>query len=292
MQFRRIKLRFRRRLRKGQKQVEGLGTQAEQQIEQHVFLRFGRLAPVRRFVISWILLIVLLIGGVAFQNIYLSNYFQTLKPVPGGIYNEGVIGTFTSANPLYATSNADSTVSHLLFSGLLTYNDQNQLVGDLASDYSVDARGVNYTVHLRPNLKWQDGQPLTSADVLYTYQMIQNPDAKSPLQSSWTGVKVSAPDARTVVFTLPSPLASFPYNMTNGIVPQHLLANIPPTDLRSADFNTVHPVGSGPFSWQAIQVQGATPATAQEQIALVPFSGYQGGKPKLQEFIVHVYADE
>lgn len=293
MQFRRIKLRLRRRLRKGQQQVEDLGVQAEQQIEEHIFKRFERLASVRRFVISWVLLLVLLISGVVIQNISLSNYYQTLRPVPGGIYNEGVLGTFTNANPLYASSSADSTVSRLLFAGLLKYDDQNKLVGDLASDYSVDTtRGVTYTVHLKPHLTWQDGQPLTSADVVYTYQMIQNPDAKSPLQASWQGIKVTATDSRTVVFTLPGPLASFPYNMTNGIVPQHLLGSIPPADLRSADFNTVHPVGAGPFSWQAIQVAGGTPATAREQIALVPFDGYQGGKPKLQEFVVHVYADQ
>ena len=291
MQLKRIRLRFRRQFRKSQKRVEGFSAHAEEQIEKHVFKRFGRLNDVRRFVISWVSLIVLLIAGVVAQNITLSNYFQTVQPVPGGVYNEGVLGTFTNANPMYATNNVDSTVSKLIFSGLLKHDTTNKLVGDLATDYTVDTNGVTYTFKLKPNLTWQDGQPLTSADVLYTYQMIQNPDAQSPLLSSWQGITVTAPDPLTVVFKLPGPLAAFPYNVTNGIVPQHLLGKIIPSDLRSAEFNTANPVGAGPFAWQAIEVKGDDPKTAQQQIALVPFKKYSLGQPKLSEFIVHAYAD-
>ena len=287
-----IRLRFRRSLRKGQKQVGDLGAQAEQQIEQHLFKRFGRLTPIRRFLAAWLSLLVVLIVGLVIQNFSLSGYYQTLRPVPGGIYSEGVQGRFTTANPLYATSNADTTVSRLIFSGLFTYDQQGRLIGDLASSYSVE-HGDTYTVHLKPHLTWQDGQPLTSADVVFTYGLIQNPDAQSPLQSGWSGIKVTAPDAHTVVFKLPGDLASFPYNLTNGIVPQHLLASVPPSDLRSADFNTVHPVGAGPFAWQAVQVTGnGDPATTDEQIALTPFNHYQGGAPKLQKFVVQVFATE
>jgi peptide/nickel transport system substrate-binding protein len=293
MRTRFIRLRFRRRIRKGQQQVEDLGVQAEQQIERHLFKRFGRLLPIRRFVAAWLGLLLLLIGGVVAQNLALSGYYQTLRTVPGGIYNEGLQGRFTNANPIYATSDVDTTVSRLIFAGLFSYDDQGKLVGDLASSYSVDARGTTYTVHLKPRLTWQDGRPLTSSDVLFTYQLIQNPDTQSPLQNSWTGITVTAPDPQTVVFKLPNILASFPSNLTNGIVPRHLLASIPPSDMRSADFNTVNPIGAGPFTWQAIQVTGnGDPDTTGEQIGLVPFAGYQGGKPKLQKFVVQVFATD
>src|SRR5665213_1959056 len=119
MQLRLIRLRFRRRMRKGQQQVEDLGVQAEQHIERHLFKRFERLAPIRRFLVGWLGLLVLLIAGLVIQNLSLSGYYQTLRAVPGGIYNEGVHGLFTNANPLYATSDADATVSHLIFAGLL-----------------------------------------------------------------------------------------------------------------------------------------------------------------------------
>jgi peptide/nickel transport system substrate-binding protein len=292
MQFRRVRRQLKRRLTRSQRQVEDLGQHAERDMDRYLFRRFGRLFPVRRFVIGWLLLFVLLICGVFGQSLLLDGYYQTLKPVPGGMYSEGILGTFTNANPIYATSDADTTVSHLLFAGLFTYNSKNQLVGDLASRYTINSVGTTYTVYLKPHLTWQDGVPLTAQDVAFTYHLIQNPDAQSPLQGSWQNVSVSAPNPTTVVFKLQDVLASFPYSLTNGIVPQHLLQNIPFDELRSANFNTVDPVGAGPFAWQAIQVSGDNPTDAQVQIALRPFANYQGGKPKLQQFVVHTYADQ
>ncbi len=292
MRFRLLRLRFRRRLQLGEKRAEDLSEQAEIGIEKYILRRFGRLHKVRRFVITWILLLLIGIFGTLGQNYLLSNYFQTLKPVPGGIYNEGVVGTFTTANPIYAVSDVDLSVSHLIFASLLTYNSRNQLVGELASSYSVNSLGNVYTVHLKPNLTWQDGSPLTSKDVVFTYNLIENPNAESPLANSWQGVNVSAEGPSTVVFNLPNTLASFPQFLTTGIIPQHLLTNIPASEMRSATFNSQDPVGSGPFSWQSISVSGNDPSNAIEEITLTPFSHYVLGKPKLDQFVLHAYANQ
>lgn len=293
MQFRLIRLRFRRRLRKGQRQVEDLGTQAEQQIERHLFKRFNHLVPIRRFVVSWLSLMALLIGVGVAQNLALSDYYQTLRPVPGGIFTEGVLGRFTNANPIYATSEADGSLARLIFAGLLTYDSNGNLVGDLAEGYSVDEVGTTYTVKLRSGLSWHDSQPLTSADVVYTYQLIQNPDARSPLQGAWQSIEILAPDAQTIVFKLPGGLAAFPSSLTTGILPKHRLANVQPADLRAADFNTINPIGAGPFKWQAIELGGAiNPKQSQVSIALAPFEAYQAGAPKLQQMVIKFYADK
>jgi peptide/nickel transport system substrate-binding protein len=286
------KLRLRRLMRSQKRQVEDLGVQAEEQLEQHFFRRLGRLAHVRRFVVGWLSLFVLLVIAVVLQTASLARYYQAVVPVPGGVYTEGILGSFTNANPLYAVGPVDGAVSRLLFDGLLTFNEQNQLVGGLAEKWSVDESGINYTVVLRPNLAWQDGKPITSDDVVFTYQTIQNPDAKSPLIINWQGIHVTAVDARTVRFTLPSVLASFPYSMTNGIVPKHLLADKPVSQLRSIGFDTVEPVGSGPFKMEAVEVTGDTPETRQEQIALAPNDRYYGGAPKIQQYKIRSFLDE
>ncbi len=149
----RFQLRLLRHFRKSREQVGGLGVQAEEHIDQHLLKRFDRLTPpVRRMVFGWIALLSLLIIALVIQNFALSSHYQTLKPAPGGIYNEGVRGRFTNANPMYAVSDADKTVSRLIFAGLLTADEKGNLVGDLAKDYAVDAHGTTYTVHLRPNL--------------------------------------------------------------------------------------------------------------------------------------------
>lgn len=294
LKFRRqraFKLRFRRQLRLQKRQVEELGAQAEQRIENDFFKRLERLAHVKRFIISWLLLIVLLIGVVVAQTRSLSSYYQVLTPAPGGTYTEGVLGAFTNANPIYATGLANTSVSELVFAGLLTYNQKNRLTGDLAESWTVDKSGTLYTVTLRPDLTWHDGHELTSADVVFTYNVIQNPDAGSPLFGSWNDIKVSAKGARAVVFRLPNPLASFPYSLTTGIIPKHILGDVPMASMRSVSFNSTQPVGAGPFQWQAIELSGGSADKRQEKVALKAFEDYHAGKPKLNGFVIRTFRE-
>ncbi len=265
---------------------------ATKSIEKNFFNRFEHLLAVRRFISVWVLFWTMLGLITVWQLVSLTHYFQTVQPVPGGIYNEGILGTLSNVNPIYATGEVDTSLSQLIFAGLMGYNSNNQLIGVLATGYSVDSRGTLYTVKLRPNLRWQDGQPLTAADVVFTFKTLQNPEAESPLYSSWQDIVVSSPSPLTIQFKLPNPLASFPYNLTVGIIPKHILGNLQPTDMRAATFNTYNPIGAGPFSWHAIEVSGNTPQNAAEQISLLPFKDYVLGEPKLTEFIVHAYADQ
>ncbi|MCA9344545.1 hypothetical protein KC946_01795, partial [Candidatus Saccharibacteria bacterium] len=135
-------------------------------------------------------------------------------------------------------------------------------------------------------------KPLTSADVVYTYNMIKNPDAKSPLASSWQGIKIKAQGPNQVVFTLPSILSSFPYSMVNGILPKHLLDGVPPTQLRSVTFNTKSPVGSGPFKWEAVEVIGSDTQNRDQRIELVPFEDYVKGQPAIDKFLIRTFSEE
>ncbi|MFZ1323705.1 MAG: ABC transporter substrate-binding protein [Candidatus Saccharimonadales bacterium] len=286
------KLRWRRKFRRRQRQIEDIGSSTEENLDRHFFRRLGRLYEVRRFLAAWILLVVAMIGAVVVQTRALGDYYLQTVPVAGGIYSEGILGSYTNANPIYASSEVDASVSRLLFAGLLTYDKQNNLTGDLAESWSVDGTGKRYTVTLRDKLKWHDNKPLTANDVVFTFQTVQNPDARSPFFSSWQGIKVSAKDNRTVIFELPSILASFPYALTSGIIPEHVLRNVEPGELRGSLFNTVEPVGAGPFKWKDVQVYGDTAADREQRIALSAFDDYHRGRPRLSEFIVRAYLEE
>ncbi len=286
------KLRWRRNFRRKQRQLEDIGSQTEEQLDRHFFRRLGRLYDVRRFTAGWLLLIVLLLGLTVVQTRALSRYYQTIQPLAGGIFTEGAVGSYTNTNPIFATSDVDLSVSRLLFSSLFMYNSSNQFVGDLATDIAVDPTGKVYTVKLRPNVLWHDQKPLTSADVAFTYQAIQNPDTRSPLFSAWQGVKVDAPDPQTVVFTLPNILASFPYSLTNGILPKHVLEKTEPGNLRSALFNTTEPVGSGPFVWHGVEVNGNKVEDREQHISLSANDRYFKGRPKLNELVIHTFLNE
>jgi peptide/nickel transport system substrate-binding protein len=289
MGLRTLKFRTRRWWRRSFRSGEGLARQSSEQLEKDFFGRLSRLRDVWRPVTAWLLLFLILITALIVQMVRLRTYYQVQQPVAGGIYSEGIVGTFTTANPLYALSDVDTSVSRLIFAGLMTYDAQGKLIGDLADHWSVNSTGTVYMVHLRPNLSWQDGKPLTAADVVFTYQMAQSPDAQSPLQPSWKGVTVAAADSRTVTFTLPNPLSSFPYSLTTGIIPQHLLGSLDPSQIRSAAFNT-HPIGAGPFSWGTIGVSGSS-NNIEEQLTLLPFKGYWAGEPKLNSFNLYTYAN-
>lgn len=280
------KLRWRRRFRRSQHRVENFSVSAEQGLDQYFFKRFGNLGTVRRFVTGWVLLVVLLGTGVVLQARALSPYYQEIQPTDGGIYTEGILGSFSNTNPLYATGSVDSSVSRLIFAGLTKYDSQGALVNDLARTVTADEKGSSYTVTLRDDIFWHDGRPVVADDIIFTYQLIQNPDAKSALRSNWQGTKFEKKDDRTIIFTLPHPLSSFPHLLTTGIVPEHLLSNIPPSQLRTVSFNTSSPIGTGPFKWDSIQISGQTPEVREEQIGLSANPRYHDGAPKLDRIII------
>lgn len=289
---RKTKLRWRRIIRKRKRQVGEIGSTTEQNLERHLIRRLIRLPNVRRFLAGWIGLLFLLSVGVILQTRALSNEYQDVQPKAGGTFQEGMIGTFTNANPLYASSSVDNSVSRLVFASLLKHDNQNKLVGDLAESWTIDETETVYTVKLKPNLTWHDGKPLTADDVVFTYQTIQNPEAKSNLYASWQNIKIDATDAQTVVFTLPNSLSSFPYSLTNGIVPKHILSSVKPGQLRSNTFNNVAPTGSGPFRFTKVEVVGNTPDNRQERIAFTAFDNYHAGRPKLDGFVIRTFADQ
>lgn len=286
------KLRLRRIFRRRKKVALQAADQAEEQLDRLFFRRLARLGNVRRFVVGWISLLVLLVVSVGLQSRSLGAYYQSIAPIDGGTLREGVVGSFTNANPLYAVSTVDSSISRLIFSGLFMHDANDQLLPDLAEKIEPDDKGQVYKVSIRKNISWHDGHPLTAEDVVFTYQTIQKPDAKSPLLTSWQGVAVRQVDDYTVEFSLPSPLASFPYSLTNGIVPAHILKDVPAGQLRSVGFNTQNPVGTGPFTWQTVEVAGLERDTRTEQIALRRYMQYHLGAPKIEQYVLKTFRQD
>ena len=286
---RKTHLRIRKHIRKHKKLVSRVGESANKQLDRHFFRRWHNVHGASRFTLGWMTLLVILIFGVIVQTKMLGGYYLFNTPSSGGVYTEGMVGVFSGANPIYATTNADLSVSKLVFASLLTYDNKNQLVGDLAQSWEVDDKGTTYTVKLKNNLLWQDGQSLTSDDVVYTFQTIQNPDAKSPLLANWMGIKIEKVDNMTVKFILPNAYSPFIYSLTTGIVPKHILSNISASQLRSAAFNTENPIGSGPFRWKNISVTGINANDKTEVIQMTRFDNYRSSQAKLDGITLNLY---
>lgn len=287
----RRKLHFRRKLRKQRSQVTELSLQADDHLERMVLRRLDRLMFVRRFVAGWMALFLLISIVLVVQNRNLSGYYQSLQPVQGGIYSEGIVGTFTTVNPLYIAGTADATISKLVFSGLFKYDTNNRLIGDLAQSWEIDNKETRYLVKLKQNIKWHDGQPFTADDVLFTYKMAQNPDAKSILYSSFRDIKIKKLNDYAVTFELPNQLSSFPYSLTTGILPQHLLKDVEPIQMRSATFNT-SPVGTGPFEWKFVEIKGGSATDREQIITLSTNDEYHSGAPHLGGYSLRTFRNE
>lgn len=285
------KRRWRRLFRRRKREAIQLGQQADEKIESLLIRRFDRLVSVRRFIFMWVSFFIILIFAGVVQLRGLSAHYQELRPVPGGIYNEGRIGSFTNANPIYTTGLTDLAVSRLVFSGLLKYDDTNNLIGDLAERYELNPAQTRYTVYLKKNIQWHDGPKFNADDVVFTYKTIQNSEAQSPFYTTWRGITVTKQDDYTVHFDLPNTLSSFPHSLTNGIVPSHLLSSTPPSQLRSSPFNS-RPVGTGPFEWRFVSVSGSTAESRQQRINLSSFKKYWEGKPKLDSISIVTFNSE
>jgi peptide/nickel transport system substrate-binding protein len=169
----------------------------------------------------------------------------------GRRYVEGVLGHATNASPFGARSAADRDLVALLFRGLVRLGPDQTIVGDLASTWEVDPSGNTWTFHLRPGLRWQDGEPLTSDDVVFTIAALSDPAYDGPGAGSWGEVTAIASDPLTVSLRLATPLGGFLQAATQPIAPAHLLAGVPAAALSSDPFG-LHPIGSGSFRLVAL----------------------------------------
>jgi len=287
------RLRLRRKVRRQQKQANTQIQRAGEHFEEHFIGRLDSVVDARRFIATWLFLAVLMVGITLIQSLNLSALYQKATPAQGGIYTEGMVGTYSGANPIFATGAVDSSVSKLLFAGLLTYDNNNQLVGDIAEGYTVDDSGRVYTLNLKQNVLWHDGIRLTADDVVFTYKLIQNPEVKSPKFTGWQGIEVSKIGDFTVQFVLKNALTSFPHGLTTGILPEHIVGRIEPGALRASSFNTTQPVGAGPFKWNGLQLSSATAVGSSTGIISMVFNpSYFRDRPMLDGFNLHTYENE
>ncbi len=174
-----------------------------------------------------------------------------IKPAEGGIYSEGIVGTFNRLNPVLDYYNqADREVDRLLFSGMLRIDDRGLPQADLATSWGISRDGTIYNFSLNPNAVWHDGEPVTSDDVIYTLQMMLADDSPLPddLREFWKQIEVNRLDEKTLQFKLPEPYAPFLDYLTFGVLPSHLLGDLTLADLVNNPFN-LQPVGSGPYQF-------------------------------------------
>src|SRR4029078_11931071 len=151
-------------------------------------------------------------------------------------------------NPVLAPDIGSVLINKVIFSGLVRPDENLHPSPDLAESWTASPDGLEYTFHLRPNVKWHDGEPFSARDVKFTFEQIIDSTSGSRLRSDFAAIaSIDAIDSLTVKFHLRAPFAPFlallGYNA--GILPEHVLRGRKLTD--AGNFSREKPVGTGPF---------------------------------------------
>ncbi len=137
-----------------------------------------------RFAVAGLVLMLAIVGGAMYATDYAESPEPTpiyATPPPAVTYREGVVGHPSSINPLTASTQVDRDLVALLFRGLLRAGPNGTLLPDLARSWAVSPDGLTYTFNMRTDARWEDGQPVTAADVVFTVGLAQDPDYDGPL---------------------------------------------------------------------------------------------------------------
>lgn len=237
--------------------------------------------------IIWTLTALLIISSTIWSWRFYQRHL-TISPKANGEYTEGLIGFPSYINPLLQISDADRSLSYLIFSGLLRRDKNQQLVPDLAENYEISDDQKTYTFKLRRDVIWHDGEKFTSNDVAFTIESIQKPEFKSPLNISFNGIEIEVIDDYIIKFILPEPYSPFLNLLTVGILPEHLWSNIEPNTAPLASYN-LEPIGTG--RWQFSKLTSDKNTGLIKSIELKRFNQYYQTKSYLEKIIFKFYPD-
>jgi peptide/nickel transport system substrate-binding protein len=193
---------------------------------------------------------------------------------------ESSIGDARRLDPVIANDSASGTINDQVFNGLVKYDKDIKLVGDLAERWDVSADGKTITFHIRRGVKWHDGVEFTADDCLFTYQKLIDPKVVTPYSSSYMDVKNAEVVGRyTFQVTYKEPFSPALESWAIGMIPKHLLEG---KDINTDIFNR-KPVGTGPYKFKEW--------IAGQKIMLDANNEYFEGRPNIDQFIYRIIPD-
>lgn len=201
-------------------------------------------------------------------------------PANGDALVVGTIGEPSNLIPLLASDSSSHDVAGNVFNGLVKYDKNLELAGDLAESWQVSPDGLTITFKLRKGVKWHDGVEFTSRDVLYTYRVTVDPKTPTAYAEDFRQVKTAeAPDLYTFRVTYGKPFAPALASWGMGILPAHLLEG---KDITKSELSR-RPVGTGPYRFKEW--------VAGQKLVLEAFPDYFEGRPYIDRYIYRIIPD-
>ena len=202
-------------------------------------------------------------------------------PAYGDLLIDASIGDASTLIPPLASDASSHDVAGYIYNGLLKYDGDLNLVGDLAESWEVSPDGLTITFKLRKGVKWQDGAPFTAQDVMFTYQLMVDPKTPTAYGEDYKQVKkAEVLDDYTFRVTYPQPFAPALGSWALAILPKHLLEG---QDITKSPLAR-NPVGTGPFKFREWR--------AGDKIILSYNPDYFEGRPYLNDYVYLIKPDQ
>jgi len=190
------------------------------------------------------------------------------------------IGDASTLIPALASDASSLAAAGYVYNGLVKYDKDLSITGDLAESWDISEDGLKITFHLRKGVKWHDGVPFTSHDVMFTYKTMVSPKTPTAYAESYLQVKsASTPDDYTFVVTYEKPFAKALISWGLNILPKHLLDG---KDITKSPLGR-HPIGTGPYKF----VEWKT----GEKLVFTANDDYFEGKPGIGKVIIRIIPD-
>jgi len=171
---------------------------------------------------------------------------------------------------------------------LFKYDANGRTIPDLAESYELSEDKLTYTIHLKQNIHWHDGEAFSADDIIFTINSISNPAYKSPLRGSWQGIETNKIDDLTIEFKIKNPYVGFLNDLTFGILPKHLWESVNPENFSLSSLN-LKPIGTGPYKYKGIQKDAKDNILSYK---LVSNPDYFSGRPYISKITFNFYIDE
>jgi peptide/nickel transport system substrate-binding protein len=216
-----------------------------------------------------------------------NSLFLIPVPAHGGSFSEGMVGLPRSINPVLAFTETDKNLTSLIYSGLMKF-EGNEIVKDLADTYTISEDGLVYDFKIKDNIRFHDGTQLTTDDIEFTIQKIQDNEIKSPKYVDWASVIIKKISPTEIQFILRQPYAPFLTNTTIGIIPKNIWKN-QSTEQFIFNQKNLEPIGSGPYKVSSVNKDKAGTPTSY---SLSSFNKYHGNEPFISNIDIFFYQNE
>lgn len=205
----------------------------------------------------------------------------TSEPAFGDSIVEASIGDISGLIPNITSDSASHEVGSFIYNGLVKYDKDYKLIGDLTESWNISKDGLVITFHIRKGVKWHDGREFTAGDALFTYRTMIDPKTPTAYSEDFRQVKkAEVLDKYTFRVSYREPFAPALASWGIWMLPEHLLKG---QDLRQSPLNK-NPIGTGPYRFKEWKTG--------EKVVLEANPDYFEGRPYIDRVIYRIIPDQ